>query len=176
MLLQLVLHEFPFLGDVIRNDITSPEEKAAACNCIILWVICFTNIIFFFLHVIFWWIANISENTTQHHTPEDSSSIHVRIAIAVRTLNIRLLRKFSHLMECVKWDWAASIARFYLQGVHVIVFAYTFLYYPSQHNNYQNLIHIACVKWVYWWYSLLHVLPHRAIIMWIYILQCYDHF
>jgi hypothetical protein len=38
------------------------------------------------------------------------------------------------------------------------------LYYPSQHNNYLNLIHVACVKWVYWWYSLLHDSAHRAII------------
>jgi hypothetical protein len=40
---------------------------------------------------------------------------------------------------------------------------FTFLYYPSQHN-YQNLVHVAYVKWVYWWYSLLHVSAHRTII------------
>jgi hypothetical protein len=42
--------------------------------------------------------------------------------------------------------------------------AYIFLYYPSQLKNYQTLIHVACVKGVYWWYSLLHVSDHRAII------------
>jgi hypothetical protein len=33
------------------------------------------------------------------------------------------------------------------------VFVYTFFYYPSQHNNYQDLIHVTSVKWVYWWYN-----------------------
>jgi hypothetical protein len=41
----------------------------------------------------------------------------------------------------------------------------TSLYYLSQHNNYQNLIHIACVKWVYWWYTMLHVSAHTVIII-----------
>jgi hypothetical protein len=45
-----------------------------------------------------------------------------------------------------------------------VLFACTFLSYTSQHNNYQNFLHVACVKWVYWWYSLLHVSAHRAII------------
>jgi hypothetical protein len=38
---------------------------------------------------------------------------------------------------------------------------YTFIYYPSQHNNYQNLIHVACVKWVLF---VVQVSAHRAII------------
>jgi hypothetical protein len=75
---------------------------------------------------------------------------------------------------------------------HQVLIAYTFFYHPSQHNNYQNLIHMRLS--VYWWYSLLHVSTHRAIIRQYtlitisqtielcstrihiyYMLQCYDH-
>jgi hypothetical protein len=41
---------------------------------------------------------------------------------------------------------------------------YTILYYPSQHKNYQDLTDVTSVKWVYWWYNLLHVSDHRAIL------------
>jgi hypothetical protein len=55
MVLQLVLHEFPFLGGVIRNDITSPEEKrlpgvAWFYGWHVLQTCCF---FFFFTRVIF---------------------------------------------------------------------------------------------------------------------------
>jgi hypothetical protein len=78
------------------------------------------------------------------------------------------------------------------QEVHPVVFAFTSYYYPSQHNNYQNLIHVRLS--VDWCYSLLHVSAHRAItrqyilitvyqnielrstrIHTYYILQCYNH-
>jgi hypothetical protein len=36
-----------------------------------------------------------------------------------------------------------------LQGVHPVVFVYTFFYYLSQHNNYQDLFHVSSVKLVY---------------------------
>jgi hypothetical protein len=37
----------------------------------------------------------------------------------------------------------------YLQGVHPVVFVYTFFYYPPKHNNYWDLIYVSSVKWVY---------------------------
>jgi hypothetical protein len=38
------------------------------------------------------------------------------------------------------------MARHLLQGVHLVVFAYTFFYYLSQSNDYQEIIHVTCVN------------------------------
>jgi hypothetical protein len=109
MVVYLLLLEFLFFGGVIRND-NCTGRKAAAWSCVILWVTCFPTCFFFFYMCNFWWITNISENTTQHHIPEDSSlHIYEYIVIAVRTLNARLLSNFSQLMECVKWHWLSHV-------------------------------------------------------------------
>jgi hypothetical protein len=67
-------------------------------------------------------------------------------------------------LQLERFSWNLVFINFMenFQGVHPVVFAYTFFYYLSQHNNYQNLIHVRLS--VSWWYSLLHVSAHRPII------------
>jgi hypothetical protein len=78
----------------------------AVWSCMILWATCFTNMLFLLFYMCnFWWLANISKNTTQRHNPEDRSLY----SLPWQLLNIGLFSNFSQASECVKWDWLSHV-------------------------------------------------------------------